>query len=163
MILKFSTFLFIGLLGLAPLYSVEYDGEKSYMIKTKYDICLIPPTANEAIAKGIKVIDIEKAKSLYDKKAYFYDARENRHYLTQRIKGADLVAYDASTGDYISAKLPIEKDESLVFYCYGESCANSYEAALAIRELGYTNIYWFINGFSKWKEKGYPMEGSSKE
>jgi rhodanese-related sulfurtransferase len=158
MISRFSNFLFAGILSLVPLYGVEYDGEKSYMVETKYDICLVAPQVDEAIAKGVKVIDVEKAKSLHDQNAYFYDAREKRHYLKQHINGANQVYFDLSKAEYIAAKLPTDKDEALVFYCYGESCANSYEAALAVRKLGYKNVYWLINGFQEWKEKGYPVE-----
>lgn len=158
MVSKFSTFLFAGMLGLVPLYGVEYDGEKSYMIETKYDICVVAPQVDEAIAKGVEVIDVDKAKSLHEQNAYFYDARAKRHYAKQHIKGANQVYFDLSKAEYIAAKLPIDKDEALVFYCYGESCANSYEAALAVRKLGYKNVYWLINGFQKWKEKGYPVE-----
>lgn len=158
MISKFSNFLFVGILGLVPLFGVEYDGEKSYMFKAKYNICVIPPQIDEATAKGVKVIDVEKAKNLYDQKAYFYDARDKRHYLKQHINGAKQVYFDASKAEYIAARLPVDKDEALVFYCYGESCASSYEAALAVRKSGYKNVYWLINGFPKWKEKGYPVE-----
>jgi len=158
MISKFYTLLFVGILSLIPLYGVEYDGEKSYMVETKYDICLVAPQVDEAIAKGVKVIDVDKAKSLHDQNAYFYDAREKRHYTKEHISRANQVYFDLSKAEYIAAKLPTDKDEGLVFYCYGESCANSYEAALAVRKLGYKNVYWLINGFQEWKEKGYPVE-----
>ncbi|MDD3775856.1 MAG: rhodanese-like domain-containing protein [Sulfurovaceae bacterium] len=158
MVIKLSNLLIAGTLSLVPLYGVEYDGEKSYMIETKYDICVVAPQVDEAIAKGVKVIDADKAKGLYDQKAYFYDARDKRHYTKEHIKGAKQVYFDLSKAEYIVAHLPSDKDEALVFYCYGESCANSYEAALAVRKLGYKNIYWLINGFSEWKEKGYPLE-----
>jgi rhodanese-related sulfurtransferase len=158
MISKFSTLVFTGIMSLVPIYGVEYDGEKSYMIETKYDICLVAPEVTEAAAKGVKVIDVKKAKNLHDQKAYFYDAREKRHYTKEHIKGAHQVYFDRSKAEYVAAKLPTDRDEALVFYCYGESCANSYEVALAVRKLGYKNVYWLINGFKEWKEKEYPVE-----
>lgn len=158
MITKFSSILFAGVLTLTSLYGVEYDGEKSFMLETKYDVCIIPPQVDDAIAKGVNVIDVAKAKALYNQKAYFYDARERRHYVKEHIKGAYPVYFDVSKAEYIVIQLPKEKDENLVFYCYGESCANSYEAALAVRQLGYKNVYWLLNGFPEWKAKRYPVE-----
>lgn len=141
-----------------PLSGVEYDGEKSFLFETKYDICIVPPQVNDAIAKGVKVVNLKKAKELHDRNAYFYDAREKRHYMKSRIKGAKPVYFDVSKAEYIVIELPKDKAEPLVFYCYGETCANSYEAALAVRNLGYKNVYWFLNGFNEWQAKKYPVD-----
>lgn len=146
------------LIGALPLFSVEYEGEKSYLTEVKYDICMIPPQEKDAVAQGIKIIGAKQAKVLYDQKAYFYDAREQRHYKKQHIKGAHAVRFDASKAEYIAINLPKDKEEILVFYCYGESCANSYEAALAVKKQGYKNVYWMLNGFNEWKAKGYPIQ-----
>lgn len=155
--LRLLTSTFLASLLVTSLHAVEYDGEKSIMFETKYDICIVPPAVNDAMAKGIKVIDVSTAKSLYDQKAFFYDAREKRHFQQGHIKGAYPVYFDVSKAEYIVIQLPKDKDEKLVFYCYGETCANSYEAALAVKKLGYTNVYWLLNGFSDWQKKKYPM------
>lgn len=139
------------------LSGVEYDGEKSIIFETKYDICIIPPQVSEATEKGIKVIDVKTAKKLYDQGTYFFDAREKRHFQKEHIKGAYPVYFDVSKAQYIVIQLPKDKEEKLLFYCYGETCANSYEAALAVRKLGYTNVYWLLNGFNEWKVKKYPI------
>ncbi|MFH0710187.1 MAG: rhodanese-like domain-containing protein [Pseudomonadota bacterium] len=149
---------FAAVLLTSSLSAVEYDGEKSIIFEAKYDVCVIPPQVDDAIAKGVKVVDVDTAKKLYDQKSYFFDAREKRHYEKEHIKGAYPVYFDVSKAEYIVIQLPKEKDEILLFYCYGETCANSYEAALAVRKLGYTNVYWLLNGFSAWKEMGYPVE-----
>lgn len=146
------------LFSIAPLSGVEYDGEKSYMMDVKYDICLITPQENEAARHGIKIIGAKQAKALYDHQAFFYDAREKRHYNKQHIKGAKHIVFDRSKAEYMAINLPKDKEESLVFYCYGESCASSYEAALAVKKQGYKNVHWMINGFTEWKSKGYPLQ-----
>lgn len=136
---------------------VEYDGEKSIMFETKYEVCIIPPQVDDAIARGIKVVDVKTAKKLYDQKCHFYDAREKRHYVKEHIKGAYPVYFDVSKAEYIVIQLPKDKEENILFYCYGETCANSYEAALAVRKLGYKNVYWLLNGFGEWKEYKFPI------
>lgn len=162
MVQKLSILVLSGLLSSTALYSVDYDGEKSIMFETAYDVCIIPPQVDDAMAQGISVIDSLKAKKLYDKKALFFDAREKRHYTKEHIKGAFPVYFDVSKAEYIVLQLPADQKQELVFYCYGETCANSYEAALAVRKLGYKNIYWFVNGFGDWKSAGYPVASNSK-
>lgn len=141
-----------------PLNAVDYGGEKSFLLETPYQACMVPPQISEAMEKGVQVINLKKAKALYDQKAVFFDAREKRHYQKAHIKGAKPVYFDVSKAEYIAIQVPKDKNVALVFYCYGESCANSYEAALAVRKQGYKNVYWFINGFNAWKEKWYPIE-----
>lgn len=162
MVRQLSILILSGLLSSAALYGVDYDGEKSIVVETAYDVCVIPPQIDEAIAKGVNVVDIAKAKALYDQNALFFDAREKRHYAKEHVKGAFPVYFDVSKAEYIVIQLPPDKKQPLVFYCYGESCANSYEAALAVRKLGYQNVYWFLNGFGEWKASGYPLQTISK-
>lgn len=162
MLRKLSGLILYGVLTSGVLYGVDYDGEKSIMFETAYDVCIIPPQLDDAMAQGINVINTPKAKALYDKKAVFFDAREKRHFSKEHIKGAYPVYFDVSKAEYIVLQLPTDKKQDLVFYCYGETCANSYEAALAVRKLGYKNIYWFLNGFGNWKAAGYPVSSSNK-
>jgi len=142
----------------ASLWSVEYGGEKSDLLETRYQVCVVPPQVDEAAAKGITVVSVEEAKALYDDNARFFDARSPRHYSQARIKGAYPVVFDQSKADYIAVQLPRDKDAPVVFYCYGESCAASYEAALAVRGQGYTRVYWLLNGFGGWEARRYPVE-----
>ncbi len=143
------------------LQGVEYGGEKTDLIATQiqYKVCVVPPQIDDAIAKGVEVVSVKQAKALYDDAALFFDARSPRHYATERIKGAHPVTFDASKAEYIALHLPADRDKELLFYCYGESCAASYEAALAVREKGYTKVFWLLNGFPQWKKLNYPVEG----
>lgn len=158
MLRKIAIGVLFGVLYCSGLNAVEYDGEKSYMLEVKYDICMIAPAEKEAMAQGIKIIGAKEAKKLYDHKGYFYDAREQRHYQKQHIKGARTILFDRSKAEYMAIDLPKDKSEALVFYCYGDSCASSYEAAVAVKKLGYKNVYWMINGFGEWKAKNYPVQ-----
>lgn len=159
---KLSILILFGLLSSSTLYGVDYDGEKSTLTEIPYTMCVIPPQINEAKAQGINVVNTKKAKALYDQNALFFDAREKRHYAKEHIKGAYPVYFDESKAQYVALQLPSDKKQPLVFYCYGESCANSYEAALSVRKLGYKNINWLLNGYAKWKTVGYPVQSAKK-
>jgi rhodanese-related sulfurtransferase len=162
MLRKLSSLILYGILTSGTLYGVDYDGEKSILVEAPYMMCVIPPQMDEAKEQGIKVVNTKKAKALYDQNAVFFDAREKRHFVKEHIKGAFPVYFDESKDEFVALQLPSDKKQSLVFYCYGESCANSYEAALSVRNLGYKNVYWLLNGYAKWKMAGYPIASSSK-
>ncbi|WP_345978160.1 rhodanese-like domain-containing protein [Sulfurimonas sp. HSL3-7] len=155
LLLLISSALMVGIIN---LHAVDYGGEKSFLMEVPYTVCVVPPEVDEAIAKGVKVTSVANAKKLFDANALFFDARAPRHYKAEHIKGAFPVVFDESKASYIALNLPEDKKAALVFYCYGESCAISYEAALAVRKAGYTNVYWLLNGFPEWKANKFPVE-----
>ena len=143
----------------STLSAVEYDGEKSYLqLNVPFQICVIPPSIEEAKKEGLKPINLSEAKVLYSKGAVFYDARDEIDFGHKKIKGAFHVKFDSSKGKYVVINLPIDNKKEIVFYCYGGNCANSYEAAIGVKKLGYKNVYWFQDGFAKWYKAKYPME-----
>lgn len=156
----FCKVLTLGVLSIySPLAAVEYGGEKSYLLEIPYEVCIVAPLPSEAIEKGITPVSTHEAKKLFDAGAHFYDARREAHFKEGRVKGAKPVVFDASKAQYTVLSLPKDKEAKLIFYCYGESCANSYEAALAVRKYGYKNIYWYADGFNDWHRSGYPIQG----
>ena len=151
----------IGVLSLSsPLGAVEYGGEKSYLLEIPYEVCIVAPLPSEAIEKGITPVSTLEAKKLFNEGAHFYDARREAHFKKGRIKDAKPVVFDASKAQYTVLNLPKDKEAKLVFYCYGESCASSYEAALAVKNYGYKHIYWYSDGFNDWSKKGHPTQGN---
>lgn len=160
----FCKLLAVGILSISsPLTAVEYGGEKSYLLEIPYEVCVVAPLPSEAIKKGITPVSTLEAKKLFNQGAYFYDARREAHFKEGRIKGAKPVVFDASKAQYTVLSLPQNKEAELIFYCYGESCANSYEAALAVHKYGYKNIYWYADGFNDWHRSGYPIEGKMQK
>lgn len=140
------------------LWAVEYGGEKSFLVEIPYKVCATAPLPKEAETKGIKPISAIKAKELFDDGAHFYDARRKAQYNLRHIEGALPVLFDLSKAEYTVLNLPKDSKTPVVFYCYGESCANSYEVALAVREHGYQNVYWFSGGYVAWERSGYPTQ-----
>jgi len=137
---------------------VDYGGEKSFLFSIPYQVCSEAPLPEDAEKAGIRPVNTLQAKQLYDGGAYFYDARTVSDYSSEHIAGASQVVFDNSKGNYTVLKLPQNHNVPIVFYCYGESCANSYEAALAVRTYGYNHVYWLMQGYAPWKRKGYPVD-----
>lgn len=60
----------------------------------------------------------------------------------------------AQNKDNLEAKLPAEKDTNIVVYCGGPMCGAWKQAALALQELGYTNVSHYPGGLQGWQKKG---------
>jgi len=58
----------------------------------------------------------------------------------------------------LASELPKDKQHTLVFYCLGVKCTASPKAADKAVELGYRNVYAFIEGLPAWVRAGYPTK-----
>lgn len=53
-------------------------------------------------------------------------------------------------------------DSEVVVYCASRSCDASAKAAKKLTELGFTNVYDYLDGKADWKGAGLPMEKSEE-
>ncbi len=135
----------------------------------------VTPSVADAKVAGVKAITASEAKGLYDKGIKFIDCRSTKMYAKGRVKGSTLVPYnekggkknrkidwDISIDEKISSsflkKMPSDKTAGIVFYCQGETCWRAYKAAIVAQNAGYTNSYWFKDGYPAWEKAGYPIE-----
>jgi PQQ-dependent catabolism-associated CXXCW motif protein len=95
------------------------------------------------------------------------DALQDRHLET--IKGAVPLPYAGAYGtfhDQVQARLANalnrlllgREGASLVFFCEGVRCWESYNAVLRARAAGFRNIAWYRGGLSAWKAASFPLQ-----
>ena len=106
---------------------------------------------------GSETVDAAKAKSLFDKGVIFVDVRSDKDWDAGRIPDA---VHLELHHNFDEAKLTavVAKDKEVVFYCNGEHCLRSSEAAEQAVGWGWKKIYYFRDGFPAWKSAGYPAE-----
>jgi rhodanese-related sulfurtransferase len=113
----------------------------------------------DVISHDLEIEDVHTAKQIYDRgNAVFVDARAEDIFLEGRIKGAiSLPAgqFDARI-DRFKASYPLST--FIVTYCSGRECDDSHKLAQYLFMAGYTEISVFIDGYSGWKEAGFPIE-----
>lgn len=117
---------------------------------------------------GTKLVAADDVVKLQAAGAVVIDTRVASEYAEGHIKGAVSVPYreksdkavnfDASQDEFNLGKLPPAKDAAIVMYCNGPECWKSFKASTAAIKGGYTNIYWYREGFPNWKSKGLPSE-----
>jgi rhodanese-related sulfurtransferase len=108
--------------------------------------------------EGATLVNNEEAKALFDEGVLFVDAREDAAWELGRISGA--LHLDVKT-DAFSKEALLEEaalDDKVVFYCSGVKCGRSSAACTKAVEYGFTNVYYYREGFPGWKGAGYPVE-----
>lgn len=119
--------------------------------------------------KGGKVITVDEAKSLVDKKSSsVFDMRTPLNYGKGHIPTAVSLPYkgksentrdaDLSKDQIDLSKLPSDKNAKIIIYSDGPKGWKSYKAALIAIKAGYNNVLWLRDGFVSWEKKNYQVE-----
>lgn len=106
---------------------------------------------------GAATIDAAAAKALFEKRVVFIDVRADADWDAGRIPGA--IHLELKKG-FTEATLSgaVAKDKDVVFYCNGETCLRSSEAAAKAVGWGYKKVHYFRDGYPAWKAAGYAVE-----
>jgi rhodanese-related sulfurtransferase len=62
-----------------------------------------------------------------------------------------------------AAEILPDKSRTVVAYCGNISCPKSGQAAEKLRDLGYTNIIEYTDGFEDWSKSGLPVETGARD
>lgn len=84
------------------------------------------------------------------------DARRQEEFEKGHIEGAvNLLDTDMTQAKL--AKLVPGADAPVLFYCNGERCLRSTNAAKLALGWGYRKVYWFRGGWKEWSDKNLPV------
>jgi rhodanese-related sulfurtransferase len=86
------------------------------------------------------------------------EALPEKYFNDAHLPGAIQINYDEVIAK--AAKLPADKEAKIVVYCSNSFCNNSGKAAIALTQLGYSNVYKYAEGKQDWIESGLPIEKS---
>jgi len=106
---------------------------------------------------GAQTIDAAKAKSLFDSGVIFVDVRSDKDWDAGRVPDAVHLELHHNFDEGKLAGV-VAKDKDVVFYCNGEHCLRSSEAAEQAVGWGWNKVHYFRDGFPAWKAAGYPAE-----
>ena len=105
--------------------------------------------------KGSTLIDTQDAYNLYQQGIKFIDVRRESHWDIGRIPEAIHLDLEQISSLQVLTD-SIAKDEQIVVYC-NSGFAASLLTKKAI-ELGYSNVYFYRDGFLAWFYNGHPVE-----
>ncbi len=106
---------------------------------------------------GAKTVTASEAKALFDAGVIFVDVRKDSDWEAGRIPDAVHIELKKKfSTDTLGEE--VKKEDKVVIYCNGEKCLRSSKAAAQAVAWGYTNVYYFRDGFPAWKSAGYSVE-----
>lgn len=152
MFTKLTSYLLAAIaLAMAPALAADYKPDT--------------PTSVE----GATVLTVDQGKALLDNKtASFFDMRNPLNFGKGHVPGATLIAYreksafapdfDVTLDSFDLAKLPANKNSTIVLYSDGPKGWKSYKAAVLAVKAGYTKVFWMRDGFAAWTTRGLPVE-----
>jgi rhodanese-related sulfurtransferase len=107
--------------------------------------------------EGAKTVNTEQAKKLFDDGALFIDTRKDADWAAGRV--ADAVHLNIKSNFTEKDMLAeLKKGDPVVLYCNGERCMRSSKACKEAVAWGFTNVYYYRDGFPAWKSAGHPSE-----
>jgi rhodanese-related sulfurtransferase len=115
------------------------------------------PFAPEQVA-GARVVSADEVVEmvLSSPGMVIIDSRKRAEYIKGHIEGAVSMLNTEMTPESLQAVAPV-RDAKLLFYCNGVRCMRSADAIKKALAWGYTDIYWFRDGWRVWAEKRFPV------
>lgn len=115
------------------------------------------PTAPEEI-EGATNLTAEQVVELIlnTPELVIIDARKDEEYAKGHIEAA-VSLLDTTMDQQSLAALATTKATPLLFYCNGERCMRSTNAARKALSWGYHKVYWFRGGWVEWRAKQLPV------
>jgi len=108
---------------------------------------------------GAKSVNVQQVKELWMQGVLCIDPRSNADWDAGRIPGAlHMVSkspeYNADTALAATGRF----DAPIVAYCNAENCLRAADLARDLVSWGFSNVYYFRDGFPAWKNAKYPYE-----
>lgn len=108
------------------------------------------------VVPGATTVDAKMANALHAQGAVFVDTRNRGLWDLGHIPGAHLLDL-ASDFDEQALESVVGRDEPVVVYCEGPKCLRSSEACVMAVDWGFTEVYYYREGFPSWKAAGHPV------
>ena len=121
-------------------------------------IPVVRPDSAVAAGEDPFHISLEEALGAYERGGtLFIDARDQASYGDGHIEGAvNLPFTELETHmEGVVGHLPF--DAPIITYCDGEDCSLSTDCAMELTMMGFTAVRTLYNGWSRWREAGYPV------
>jgi len=126
-------------------------------------LCLaVPAIADKPLAPqtipGTVTVDAERAVLLIQATPHLVivDSRLSEEHAKGHIPGA-VNLLDTEMTEAALSRIAPDRDTPLLFYCNGERCLRSSNAAVHAATWGYRTIYWFRGGWQEWLHKELPI------
>jgi TolB-like protein/class 3 adenylate cyclase/rhodanese-related sulfurtransferase len=126
---------------------------------TEYKAMISSPEDDYDVAGATK-IDAVTAKVMRDSNALFVDVRPPGAFSAGRVPGSRNLELSSELSEEALLSLA-DKDEDVVFSCWGKYCPFAAFASAKALAWGWTRVYYFAGGFPAWQDAGFDVESDT--
>jgi len=107
---------------------------------------------------GAKTVNLAQAKKLFDDGAVFIDVRDPQSWSLGHIEGSVNLNFNANEFAVLYVSKDLDRTTPIVFYTSSALNVSSAMASFFASNWGYTNVYYFRDGYYSWMAADYPVE-----
>lgn len=136
--------------SVAPVVSSSVEtGEAATVDTNTLDVFPMP----------VALVELDK---LLSAGALLIDARSFHSYQQEHVAGALSLPF-ADFADQIGKfKQQIPVDQTLITYCSGYGCPDSFDLGVRLMQEGYLDVLAYEGGLPEWKDSGRALEGADQ-
>ncbi len=113
----------------------------------------------KAMQAGIDIVPLSLARFLHELGNHlFVDARPVKEYGNGHIPGCISLPFDDLDNQLPTLEQVLDSERPLVIYCRNRECDDALLLAMELREMGRSNLLYYVDGFELWEESGCPVE-----
>ncbi len=110
----------------------------------------------KAVQSGIEVIPLGFALSLHQEGDHlFVDARSAMEFEKGHVSKALSMPLD---NQLLTLEQVLDSEAPVVVYCRNRECDDALLLAMELRDMGKSNLLYYVDGFELWEESGCPVE-----
>lgn len=109
--------------------------------------------------EGVEVIPLSLAHAYHQAGSHmFVDARPSEEYNYGHIPKAISLPFETLEEQFEALDQILPSEAPVIVYCKNRECDDALLLALELREMGKTNLLYYVDGFDLWEESGCPIE-----
>ncbi|MCD6188216.1 MAG: rhodanese-like domain-containing protein [Desulfuromusa sp.] len=107
-------------------------------------------------------VELDELDELLAAGALLIDSRNSVDYQTRHLDGAISLPLGELDRGLENFKKEVSIDQTLVIYCSGYGCPDSFDLGVRLINAGYTDVLVYEGGFPEWRDAGRPLAGGEK-
>ncbi len=147
----------VGLSANYKLVMNAFTG-KTVVAPIEQPVAKAPPTTTVVTQAFPDPIELDEIDELLSEGALLVDARNIDDYKAGHLKGAISLPLGKIDSMLASFSQQVAEDQTLILYCNGFGCPDSFDLGILLIEAGYQQVRVYEGGFPEWRDEGRPIE-----
>ena len=107
-------------------------------------------------------VELDELDELLAAGALLIDSRNSDDYQISHLAGSISFPLGLLEDQLADFRKQVAVDQTLVIYCSGYGCPDSFDLGVRLLNEGYTDVLVYEGGFPEWQDAGRPLEGGGK-